>query len=456
MKLFQLLNTVSAAPEYTLAFDRNSVTSSQWLCRVDHWQKHLSAAPELQRLALFIPDSAELAAVLVALWLCGKEAWLAPNNLAETTQHLSQRVDGFIGDFSGVSTLSLAAQVEAEAEVSTIVTPLASDAVLVLFTSGSSGEPQLIRKSLRQLAAEVEQLEQCFGAALADCRIYATVSHQHIYGLLFRILWPLACRRPFARFTTEYVERIFTQRATPLCLVSSPTHLSRLPVSIDHQHRVNQVFSSGGPLSAAASASAHEQLQADIVEVYGSTETGGIAWRRQHQGDAAWCLFEVVQAKVNAQQCLAVKSPFLPDDDWFESSDIVAMQGDTFCLIGRADRVAKVEGKRVSLEQIEAFLLADSWIDDVRVEPVVRAGALASRDELMALVVLSPEGVAALASEGRQTLAKHFKRILGQLLERPLVPRRWRYIDRLPRNPQGKIQYQQLQLLVKQLQQATE
>ncbi|BFM12707.1 AMP-binding protein [Simiduia litorea] len=456
MKLLQLLTTVSAAPEYTLAFDQTAVTSSQWLCRVALWQKQLNAAPELRRLALFIPDSAELAAVLVALWLCGKEAWLAPNNLPETSQQLSQHVDGFIGDFPSGITHCLSLQEEAEVDVSALLIPLASDAVLVLFTSGSTGAPQLIRKNVRQLAAEVEQLEQCFGAMLGDCCVYATVSHQHIYGLLFRVLWPLANGRMFARFTTDYVERVFTPQTTPLCLVSSPTHLTRLPLAIEHRHLVTVVFSSGGPLSSAASVNANQRLQSDIVEVYGSTETGGIGWRRQHMGDSAWTLFDAVQAKPNAQQCLAVKSPFLPDDDWFDSSDLVHMQGEKFTLLGRADRVVKIEGKRVSLEQIETYLMADSWIDDVRVEPMIRTGSVASRDELVALIVLSPEGVAALEQEGRRALAQRFKRALGQLLERPLVPRRWRYIDRLPRNGQGKIQYQQVQLLMNQLLPATE
>ncbi|MFC6755098.1 hypothetical protein, partial [Halorubrum tibetense] len=86
----------------------------------------------------------------------------------------------------------------------------------------------------------------------------------------------------------------------------------------------------------------------------------------------------------------------------------------------------------------------------------IRTGSVASRDELVALIVLSPEGVAALEQEGRRALAQRFKRALGQLLERPLVPRRWRYIDRLPRNGQGKIQYQQVQLLMNQLLPATE
>jgi hypothetical protein len=34
-----------------------------------------------------------------------------------------------------------------------------------------------------------------FGTPLGDAAIVATVSHQHIYGLLFKVLWPLSTGR---------------------------------------------------------------------------------------------------------------------------------------------------------------------------------------------------------------------------------------------------------------------
>jgi len=89
---------------------------------------------------------------------------------------------------------------------------------LVVYTSGTNGEPLAIGKSLAQLDAEVHALEARFGAlcdtGLAPVNlateamagfdddddvempvIWATVTHQHIYGLLFRVLWPLAAGR---------------------------------------------------------------------------------------------------------------------------------------------------------------------------------------------------------------------------------------------------------------------
>ena len=126
---------------------------------------------------------------------------------------------------------------------------------LVLFTSGSTGEPAAIRKTLRQLDAEVDALEAAFGALAGDAMVQGTVSHQHIYGLLFRILWPLSARRPFARARLAYAEQLTALGEQAVVLVASPAHLKRLPDTQDWRsfaQGLRAVFSSGGALPADA------------------------------------------------------------------------------------------------------------------------------------------------------------------------------------------------------------
>ncbi|MCO6705214.1 AMP-dependent synthetase, partial [Streptomyces sp. CHB9.2] len=77
-----------------------------------------------------------------------------------------------------------------------------------LSTSGSSGEPKLIAKQLFQLANEVAALECLWGASLGAATVLGSVSTQHIYGLLFRVLWPLCAGRPFARQALPYTEEL--------------------------------------------------------------------------------------------------------------------------------------------------------------------------------------------------------------------------------------------------------
>ncbi len=78
---------------------------------------------------------------------------------------------------------------------------------LVLYTSGSTGAAQPVAKNLGQMAAEVAHLEKQFGALLGAADVISTVSHQHIYGLLFNVLWPLAAGRRIQASALSLVRR---------------------------------------------------------------------------------------------------------------------------------------------------------------------------------------------------------------------------------------------------------
>ena len=124
-----------------------------------------------------------------------------------------------------------------------------------LYTSGSTGEPKLVRKTLLQLETEAVVLEQQWGERLGDLPLLATVPHQHIYGLLFRIVWPLCSGRVFDAVTCvrpDVLEARLKQFGRA-ALASSPAHLSRLPQLIALpalKGLVGPIFSSGGPLEA--------------------------------------------------------------------------------------------------------------------------------------------------------------------------------------------------------------
>ena len=86
-------------------------------------------------------------------------------------------------------------------------------------------------KALRHLEAEVAVLEACFGGALAPAtQVFATASPQHLYGLLFRVLWPLAAGRPFHAPTYLHAEELLPriEEAGDALLASTPAHLSRM------------------------------------------------------------------------------------------------------------------------------------------------------------------------------------------------------------------------------------
>ncbi len=98
--------------------------------------------------------------------------------------------------------------------------------------------------------------------------------------------------------------------STETTLISSPALLKRL--TEEHQpSALRCVFSSGGPLPNDA-ANHSQQLFGDYpLEVFGSTETGGIAYRQQLSATQPWTLFPGVEAALNHENCLKLRSPTL-------------------------------------------------------------------------------------------------------------------------------------------------
>src|ERR1043166_1376506 len=162
-----------------------------------------------QVFALYLADSIEFAASLFGAWHAGKIIYLPGDTLPATCDGLCEHVDGFLGEFAPEWMPSIPAAVEDTVAASEFSTPLAPEfAGLALFTSGSTGAPQAIRKKLSQMTAEVATLEKQFGALVGGADIVATVSHQHIYGLLFKILWPLAAGRAIYARSLSFLEEL--------------------------------------------------------------------------------------------------------------------------------------------------------------------------------------------------------------------------------------------------------
>ncbi|QYK01710.1 AMP-binding protein [Shewanella psychrotolerans] len=395
-------------------------------------------------------DSSDLFAVgLCAGLLAGKQLILPGNTQAGTLSELTHEFDGILSDTclcEGKVFLPL----KKELHLSDATWPHGEKlGELILFTSGSSGQPKAITKTIDQLDAEVSVLEQTFAAHLPQCSVISTVSHQHIYGLLFKILWPLAASRPFLSDLVEYPETLtyYTNLFPNLCLISSPAQLSRLPEALENQPQYRSpslVFSSGGPLSHQAAIDIAHCYGKPPIEVFGSTETGGIAYRRQSIENQPWRAFSSHQIKQDEHDgALLLKSPYLDSADWLKCDDKISItSAGEFVLQGRLDRIVKIEEKRICLVQMEALLER---------HPLVSQAALLvlkqPRVQLGAAIVLSELGQQMLADEGKLSVNNLLKTHLLTQFERVTLPRRWRYPETLTINTQGKRLYQELKEL---------
>ncbi|MGL4315662.1 MAG: AMP-binding protein [Pseudomonas sp.] len=388
----------------------------------------------VRRVALYLEDTAELAIALLGAWRAGVQVLLPADAQAQSRERLGAQVDLWMDSITELDSEPLPAAV------------LNLDACrLTLCTSGSSGEPKLIDKSLRQLATEVDTLEQLWGAELAGAAILGSVAAQHIYGLLFRVLWPLCAGRPFVRRAQPFPEDLQREslQHPAFAWVASPALLKRMGDNLDWPalSRVRRVFSSGGALPGETAAELQAQLGQWPSEIYGSSETGGIAWR---QGGELWTPFAGVELSLNDQGALRIASPYLPAGHIEQSADAAELQADgRFVLRGRLDRIVKLEEKRISLPMLEQALLSHEWVADARLGVIQERRAF-----LGALLALSPSGLHALRNQGRKTLTETLRQHLAGHCEALALPRRWRLLAELPYSSQGKLAQAEVERLL--------
>jgi acyl-coenzyme A synthetase/AMP-(fatty) acid ligase len=434
--------------EHPVAVNQGTVIDQQALeSRVRSWiaalQQHRGS-----RWAVYHSDSFEYLCILLALWQLKRTACIPSDNRPGTISRLRSELDGLAGEFDCAEAVTAGAKDGTTQEADWIV-PDPDSIALEIYTSGSTGTPKSINKTINQLERESEVIESLWPSR-ADTVILATVSHQHIFGMTFGLFWPFSSGRAFETRFCEFNEdvRFKAGHYQRFALVSSPSHLGRFSSSIDWAgiaDRCEYVVSSAAPLAREDSLAVGRLLAAPVREIYGSSETGAIAWRIQQsdQADASWHALPGNSLEPNANGTLTLRSPYLGEPDSYELPDRAEFDQDGgFRLLGRADSIVKVEGKRVSLAAIEQQLQSSERVKHVKALTIERA-----RVETAIVMQLSPAGQKLLQAQGRRALINDFRKTLLQGFEAVVVPRRWRFVEEMPFNRQGKLPMENLRAL---------
>jgi acyl-CoA synthetase (AMP-forming)/AMP-acid ligase II len=423
----RLLQTVASAPQSQVFFETDSgfITAGRIRNTALHIQARLSGA---QRVYLHTGSASLFVAGLIAAArqnlavYCPAHLQPAYLREIEADRHAvltDQALESF-------ATINLPAPDDGGAAAPFDV---AEDLELFFYTSGVTGKPKQVRKRIAQLDAEAAVLEKLWPRGAQH--VFGTASHQHIYGMLFRIFWPLLSGGVSADEPARYWEQIERKLSSGTTLVTGPAHLMRLPDTANFAPP-RLVFSSGAPLPAAAALAAQERFGSLPIEVLGSTETGGIAWRQQDCDRALWNPFPGVRTASDAAGALSVLSPFVNSNEPVLTGDIVEHVGAKFRLKGRGDRIVKIDGKRVSLVRVEEELLRHPFVGSAAaIDLPERKAALG------AIVQLNAAGRAALAQKGAFRLSRDIRRALAAGLEPLERPKHWRF-GPIPVDRQGK------------------
>ena len=308
-------------------------------------------------------------------------------------------------------------------------------------TSGSTATPKTIVKTFASLAKEVAFHRARLANVLSRKPVFlSTVEPHHMYGRLWRVMLPRAAGcsvDPEVILTPELLlEKM--RAAGSVFLVTTPSFLAHFVEYADQYdvpQNVVELTTSGALLTADVAAAARRIFGRAPLEIFGSTETGGVAWRRQESGNEPWTVFDPVKAWSDESGRLTVASPFSCARRFTLGDGVLFEPDGRFKLLGRMDRMVKIAEQRVSLPEMEATMC---------LLPEVAEVALAAMEgphgDVLGAVVVPERGWTDLKTLGKRACARALRAKCQQFFPKGAVPRKYRFVRELPRNAQGKVQ----------------
>ena len=315
----------------------------------------------------------------------------------------------------------------------------------VKLTSGSSGTPSGIATTAEALATDDDQIAMSMGIA-AEERILAEIPWTHSYALASAVLpalrrgsllvvadaggpWgPLEAARDLG---VTFFPTVPVYLHTIASLAEPPAWPSTL----------RKVISAGAPLRADTAARVHEAFGLRVHVFYGASECGGICYDREggaaFRGTVGTPLAGVTVSLHESGlrvRSAAVGSGYvpIPRDELGGGAFLAADLGEWTAtgelrLLGRADALINVGGKKVHPAEVESVLREMPGVRDVA---VLGAAVGEARREVVRAIIAGDPGVVryeTVAAWCRARLAPH------------KVPRSLQIVDEIPRNARGKV-----------------
>lgn len=286
------------------------------------------------------------------------------------------------------------------------------------FTSGSTAQPKIITKNFENLENEACAISKQFKFD-KNLQVYSTTIMPHMFGLTFHFMLPMYLGLVINTNKVDFPEQMTEEK--PYMLISSPSFLEKMAkYEVDFPSLPKRIITAGDKLKE--NVYSFFAKKSDIIEIYGSTETGVIAYKN---GAKNFKTFDEVEISQSENSCIIVKSNFFMEKE-IKMGDVIEKTSDNeFSLKGRNDRIVKIKEKRVSLVELETALKAYIGVIDAYCFKYgdVLACAVITNDFSLNDVVL------------KEYLAKYSE----------IIPKKWRFLDELPKTDTGKTDKEKLE-----------
>ena len=377
----------------------------------------------------------------VVLLQCKKRILLTQNISESFIAEIKKPDVGFLTDQNVSDAVFIPELVEKSSEpdekfVREVPVLNSEETCIMMFTSGSTGKPKAVPQRMKEFEEDNAFIISRWGKEFTSRKLVTTVSQHHIYGFLFGMSLPFTLGVPFRRKRIEFPEEFETLTDETYMIIATPAFLKRT-VEIEEKLSLKNpwIFTSGGACSPELAEKTEKVFGFCPLEVYGSTETSGIAYRQQSKDGLKFTPFANAKLWLGDDGCLRVVSPYIKNPEGFATADLAEFFDDgRFVLKGRSDSIVKIEEKRISLTEVENRILQTGLVEDVKVIALQND----VRQYLAAAVVLNAEGKKKFENTEKFYINRYFHDFLMQYFENVVLPKKWRFVEKLPVDVQGK------------------
>lgn len=397
--------------------------------------------PDFTHAIILCRDRHAFSVSFVATILAGGTNLLPGNRLPATINDLLREYPGSIvisdEPIGSVNcpVIEVGTLLQSAPECSQIPQVPAAHLAAIVFTSGSTGKASRIYKPWHTLFESGR-----INTAYVPDRLHfalATVAPQHMWGLETSVLMPWFAPQAIASTQPLFVADLISQLErlpTPRTLISTPVHLRALIESGLALPETEWILSATAPLEQELAVRLETAAGAQVVEVYGCSETGCLAQRRPAR-ESGWRFLSGFSA-TSAHGQTSIHASHLPSP--VRLMDRLEFESDgRFRLLGRESDLVNIAGKRASLSELTQLLLQiPGVLDSVIFQPPDDEGAPVGR---LAAMVVAPGMSAA-------ELRRHF----AERVDAAFIPRPLRMVDALPRAESGKLSWHAVRQLYRQ------
>ena len=296
-------------------------------------------------------------------------------------------------------------------------------------TSGSTAESKSVKSALRNLLIESRDMQEEFQFP-KGLEIFTTTTVNHRFGMTCFMLLGMYAGCVINTDRINYPEDIKTPNSG---LVTTPSFLSIMErYNIIPEFKLEFIMTAGSKLQDSTFEYA-QKISKRVIEIYGSSETGTIGYRETYKSPE-FKLLKGIRIISSGRECTKIETAYTADNIQL-IGDRVKQVNDKIELLGRCDRILKIQEKRVSAEDMEKEIKASGIISDCY--------CFEYSKKIAVIAVLNEFGRTLLLREGKLNLVKTAKSYLKDKFE--VIPQRWKFIDEIPKTANGKIDKKRIQ-----------